>query len=133
MKNKILRLTAGALATVSCLAPALSAADGEGKQRQYEVTITNLTRGQVLTPALAVTHNHNYHLFALGMPASPGLVTMAETGFPGDAAMEAAANGGVRATTTDTDVIPPGGSRTLMVESRAASAASGEIVPQNAS
>lgn len=46
----------------------------------YEVTVTNLTRGQRFTPILAVTHDDDFHLFRLGQPASPQLRTLAEEG-----------------------------------------------------
>ncbi len=46
----------------------------------YEVTITNLTRGQMFTPILVVTHRSNVQLFELGSPASTELEILAEEG-----------------------------------------------------
>lgn len=46
----------------------------------YEVTVTNATYGQRLTPLLLVTHEPSVRLFDLGAPASPGLATLAEEG-----------------------------------------------------
>jgi hypothetical protein len=41
----------------------------------YAVTITNVTRGQVITPALIAAHTEDFSLFELGQPASPALAT----------------------------------------------------------
>ena len=46
----------------------------------YEVTVTNLTRGQRFTPILVATHKAGVRLFELGSPASPQLKTLAEEG-----------------------------------------------------
>lgn len=46
----------------------------------YEVTVTNVTRGQQFTPLLVVVHRGSSELFRLGEPAQPGLVTLAEEG-----------------------------------------------------
>ncbi|MEO0443546.1 MAG: spondin domain-containing protein [Pseudomonadota bacterium] len=50
------------------------------KQFTYEVTITNLTRGQTFTPQLVVTHNRSVALFELGQPATNELEILAEGG-----------------------------------------------------
>lgn len=57
--------------------PALFAADEE---RTYEITVTNLTRGQRFTPILAATHMDSVSLFRLGEQASPQLRALAEEG-----------------------------------------------------
>jgi len=46
----------------------------------YEVTVTNLTKSQIFSPPVAVSHNSNYQLFVLGTPSSDALSTMAEDG-----------------------------------------------------
>ncbi len=46
----------------------------------YEVTITNLTRGQVFTPVLVATHKKGVTLFTEGEPASDELEYLAEGG-----------------------------------------------------
>ena len=46
----------------------------------FEVTITNLTRGQQLTPILVASHKAGVKLFDLGQPASPQLAILAEEG-----------------------------------------------------
>jgi len=48
--------------------------------RNYEVTITNVTKGQAFTPILAVTHTSDIAIFTLGEAASAELATLAEGG-----------------------------------------------------
>ena len=66
------------IASVLLLGAAFAMADGDGKK--FEVTITNLTRGQRFTPILVASHKKGVKLFALGTPASPELETLAEEG-----------------------------------------------------
>ena len=65
-----------ALAGTIGIAGAALADDGA----TYEVTITNVTRGQVFTPILAVAHQPGVALFELGQPASAELEDLAEMG-----------------------------------------------------
>ena len=44
----------------------------------YEVTITNLTKGQILSPPIVFSHRWGYKLFTPGEPASPELAGVAE-------------------------------------------------------
>lgn len=46
----------------------------------YEVTVTNMTRGQVFTPVLVATHKKGVNLFTEGEPASDELAHLAEGG-----------------------------------------------------
>ena len=46
----------------------------------YKITITNLTRGSLLTPALAVSHERGIKVFTEGAPASDALAQLAESG-----------------------------------------------------
>jgi hypothetical protein len=48
--------------------------------RVYEVTITNLTGGQPLTPPLIATHRRPIHVFSVGEAASLGIQELAENG-----------------------------------------------------
>ena len=50
------------------------------KTKKYEVTITNLTRGQIFSPPIVVVHDSKFSLFRLGYPASPALAALAEDG-----------------------------------------------------
>ncbi|HFD11915.1 MAG TPA: hypothetical protein ENJ32_05545 [Crenotrichaceae bacterium] len=49
-------------------------------QRRYEVSITNLTKGQSFTPQLVTMHTNSVRLFTLGEPASSSLELLAEGG-----------------------------------------------------
>ena len=46
----------------------------------YEVTITNLTSGQALTPPVVATHRKPFHVFNVGDPASFKVKEIAENG-----------------------------------------------------
>ena len=83
----------------------------------YEVTITNLTRNQVFSPVLVVSHRSNVHLFQAGDTASPELAAIAEGGDTGP--MEALLDtlSGVSDFTTS-GAIPPGMSASVTVQGR---------------
>ncbi len=70
-------LTFVATAVAMCAAATPTAAQTSA---EYEVTITNVTRGQTFTPIGVVTHVAGGRLFRLGMPAVPALETVAEEG-----------------------------------------------------
>ena len=65
------------LAILATLAATAAQADYTVK---YEVTITNVTRGQTFTPQLVVAHSRGVRLFKLGAPASLSLEILAEAG-----------------------------------------------------
>ncbi len=48
--------------------------------KQYEVSITNITKGQGFTPQLVATHRDTVSLFTLGQPARESLALLAEAG-----------------------------------------------------
>ena len=48
--------------------------------RDYEVTITNLTSGQPLTPPVIASHHGKHAVFAVGQQASVGVREIAENG-----------------------------------------------------
>ncbi|HEX9756264.1 MAG TPA: spondin domain-containing protein [Nitrospiria bacterium] len=58
--------------------------DSEEHGTRFEVTITNLTRGQVLTPPVLFSHTRNFELFEVGSAAIPELATLAEDGITAD-------------------------------------------------
>ena len=64
----------------------LSFADQERdkNKRKYEVTITNLTRGQIFSPPIVIGHDRSFSLFTLGDAAGDGLAFLAEEGNPED-------------------------------------------------
>jgi len=112
MKFTIARSTAAVLA----LASAAAWAGGPGGLR-YEITITNLTAGQVLSPPLIATHPRDLALFEAGEPASPELAVLAQDG---DAsALAAALEGapGVHVAVAG-GAVPPGASTTVELRAR---------------
>lgn len=70
MKNLCKRL----LSVLTLSAATLSIAHAE----LYQVTVTNLSRGQILSPVFAATHRGNVALFTSGEPASPELAALAQ-------------------------------------------------------
>lgn len=102
-----LLLTAGLVAGPAVLA--------QGGQR-YEVTVTNLTRGQQFTPILVASHREGVNLFTLGSPASPQLSTLAEEGNTGPLTTLLLATPGVRDVVTSMGLLNPGASVTVTVE-----------------
>ena len=100
--------------TLCCgLAPA-HADDAE----RYEVTVTNLTRGQQFTPILVVSHKPGVKLFELGKPASTGLAILAEEGNPAPLAAALAAMPGTGETVSGNGLTNPGASTRLVIEAR---------------
>jgi hypothetical protein len=74
--DRIHRLAlAASLAAVAALLVVPSA-----MARDYEVTITNLTDGQPLTPPVVATHEGKHAVFDVGQPASVGVREIAENG-----------------------------------------------------
>jgi hypothetical protein len=57
-------------------------AQAQDATRVYEVTITNLASGQILSPPVVTTHGREYTLFEVGEWASEGIWTVAEQGNP---------------------------------------------------
>ncbi|HEY3180403.1 MAG TPA: spondin domain-containing protein [Casimicrobiaceae bacterium] len=72
---KCLRILLSALGVTLLLGAA-----GAASAMEYEVTVTNLTRGQQFTPVLVASHKAGVRLFELGSPASPQLRALAEEG-----------------------------------------------------
>jgi hypothetical protein len=110
--------------TVLTTLPAFAA---EARSRgEYEVTVTNLTRGQRFTPILVATHKQGVRLFELGSPASAQLETLAEEGETGPLAALLASMPEVKDVVTSTppppasNLIDPGESITLRVETSGA-------------
>jgi len=116
----------GVLATVAVVVGAASifggaAARDNGRGTMYEVTITNLTRGQIFSPALVATHHSRFDgLFELGSPASDELAQIAEDAVSGPLEALLMADDEVHDVQTLTGVngvILPGETATVVVES----------------
>src|SRR5438093_10569147 len=58
----------------------LLVAAGTASASEFEVTVTNLTRGQLFKTILVASHKAGVGLFELGSPASPPLMTLEEEG-----------------------------------------------------
>jgi hypothetical protein len=87
---------------------------------KFEVTVTNLTRGQTFTPVLVASHRDGVTLFTLGAPASAQLATLAEEGNTAPLAALLLATPGVR-DVADSGAPPagfvgPGQSKTVVVD-----------------
>ena len=117
MKRRLSAITAGALALGLFL---VSAPRGFASGRHLvEVTITNMTRGQILSPPVVATHTGRAApLFAVGEPASPALAALAEDAAAGDLLDQL----DLDPATVDVEMaagpILPGGSATLFLEAR---------------
>lgn len=74
------RLALAGAAAALALTSVGASANGHYYTTKYEVTITNITRGQTFTPQLVTTHSRRVELFELGAPASAGLALLAESG-----------------------------------------------------
>ncbi|MFZ5863930.1 MAG: spondin domain-containing protein [Nitrospirota bacterium] len=94
---------------------ALPAYAGDDDGRRYAVTITNLTRGQVLTPPVVIVHNRQFTLFTPGEPARPELARLAEDGMTQPLLDLLGTEHGVYQTQVGS-VIPPGASTTVEIE-----------------
>ncbi|MBF7074741.1 spondin domain-containing protein [Glaciecola sp. MH2013] len=72
------------LASLALLAVSTSNASANYYQseRSYEVTVTNMTKGQTFTPVLSATHKRAISFFELGQAASAPLAELAESGNP---------------------------------------------------
>ncbi len=81
----------------------------------YEVTITNITKGEIFTPIMVATHRKGIKLFATGAAAGPELEMLAESGDSGPLSSKLLDEGALDVATTGMDVLPPGQSVTLHV------------------
>lgn len=117
-----MRSSLGSLALGLVLAGALAgtlaesgAAAASERDRTYAVTITNLTRGQVITPPAVIVHRAGFKLFEVNGEASEGLAVLAESGNPGLLADEAVLAPGVAAVETGAGPILPGHSAVIHI------------------
>lgn len=79
----------------------------------FDVTVTNLTNAQPLSPVGVVVHMDGYTPFDIGAPATAGLELLAEGGDNSDFLSEASADMANLLTTSGAAPIGPGGSETL--------------------
>ena len=104
-----------------------------GGQGAYEVTVTNITQGEIFTPVIAASHTRGIKLFELGHAASTELAMLAEGGDTAPIS-ELLINEGAHDVVVASDVLPPGGSVTLTVDTRGRSqyvSVASMLVPSN--
>ncbi|MDH3533326.1 MAG: spondin domain-containing protein [Gammaproteobacteria bacterium] len=77
------RLSTMFLVAVALISTAAVADDDNRRVKTYEVTISNITKGQIFSPPVLVTHSRDVAVFALGEQALPELVLVAEDGMGG--------------------------------------------------
>jgi hypothetical protein len=85
MKKLMNLWLAAALTGVALYGLTLGAAPTDAQMmenRVYEVTITNLTTGQLLSPPVLAAHSPGFSVFEVGEKASEGVWTVAEQGNP---------------------------------------------------
>jgi hypothetical protein len=80
MSKRLLLLATAAAVAVALLAIGAGTV-GADSTRTYEVTITNRTGGQPLTPPAVATHRKQADVFEVGDPASTGIKEIAENGY----------------------------------------------------
>lgn len=100
-----------------CLCVSLvSAQESKARFHYYEVTVTNISRGQGFSPPLVVSHQENYDLFTPGEAASPGLTVLAEDGNALPLKEEALMSGLALDAAVADGILEPGQSVTLKVK-----------------
>jgi hypothetical protein len=97
----------------------LLGAAGVASATEFEVSVTNLTRGQQFTPILVASHKSGVRLFDLGSPASPQLKTLAEEGNVAPLTALLLGNPDVRDVVNSGGLLNPGQSVTQRVSTRA--------------
>jgi hypothetical protein len=104
------------LFTVALVAALFGATTGaaQGGPR-FEITVTNLMRGQTLTPIFAASHKPGVSFFMAGQPASLPLEILAEAGDTAPIKAEFAANPKVKDVVDSGAPLPPGQSVTLIL------------------
>lgn len=84
---------------------------------QYEITVTNLTRGQVLSPPVVAIHAEHFGgLYELGAPASVELAMVAEDAVNGPLMSKLQADSAVLSVGAMAGPIPPGMSRSITLD-----------------
>lgn len=117
------------LAVAAMGAASLAAANGD----YLQVTVTNLTRGQIFTPILVVSHKRGVQLFEAGQPASPELAALAEGGDIGPLSEALDDSHKVKGIADSGGLLGPGQSVTIKVKAHGAKRVSlaAMLVPTN--
>lgn len=86
-----------------------------GEDAIFEVTITNLTPGQIISPPVVVSHDSSFSLFQPGEMASPALAAMAEDAMVDLLISQLMEDPAVNDVEQADDGIGPGGSMTVQI------------------
>ncbi len=97
----------------------LAALPAAADAQAYEVTVTNLTKGQIFSPPIVFTHRGSFELFTPGEPAIPELAGVAEDADNGPLVALLATEPGVADVSMGGGVVLPGESMTISVNARA--------------
>jgi len=116
MKRLNVRLAIALITVCGILASGVAYA--KDKATLYKVTITNITRGQIISPPIVISHNEDFQLFSLANPATPGLAYLAEEGMPTMLEAELGALGSVYHYSSAGGGILPGASATVEIETK---------------
>jgi len=111
MKQNVIILI-GCLLAISLIG---TSSYGGERERFYELTVTNMTKGQTFTPILVLTHRRGVSLFTPGSPASMALAALAEAGDTGPLTEMMSMNPGVRDIVTSDGLLFPGETKTIMI------------------
>lgn len=106
--------TAFSTALFSCAMLLTGTAQASGDAR-FEVTVTNITQGEIFTPIMVASHRHDTKIFKLGEPASEELEIIAESGNPGPLGDSLISSGAALDVVAADGVLLPGHSLTLSV------------------
>jgi hypothetical protein len=82
----------------------------------FEVSVSNLTNAQPLSPVAVVAHQAAYSIFSVGSAASAGLEEMAEGGDNASLIAEAGADAAVTVTGSGMGPVGPAGSETVTID-----------------
>ncbi|WP_158657765.1 spondin domain-containing protein [Agarilytica rhodophyticola] len=93
----------------------ISATSAFANGPQYQVKVTNITKGQSFTPILTVAHSSPVSLFTLGEPASEEIAAMAEAGNIAPLRTLVEGSSSVSDTASSQGLLGPGESTVMMV------------------
>ena len=116
--KKLIPLTALALSVMSLSTSINAQTENAPASRVYEVTVTNITKGQSFTPILSATHKRGVQLFNIGTPASDELATLAESGGTDSLQAQLDAESKVAATNVAPGLLNPGQTTSFTIEAK---------------
>jgi len=104
-------VTSGLILGATLLTGVASADDN----RAFEVTVTNITKGEIFTPIMVASHQHGVKLFEIGEPVDQDLEILAEGGNTGPLSTSLLSSGLALDVVTAGGPLLPGHSVTLQV------------------